>query len=166
LNKNLREIESIRKDPDNYISEYFGELTRQVDLRRETLIEDIHKYSDELIQKIEKLKQECVAKSKEASRITDELDMIKTKINDLNSTFNSLEVDDIRIEEIMSQKKSKEINDLVEPALKRYKFELQGKKYYKFSKKETKLEDVFVLLSCFYHDIDKIMVNIVCYFQM
>jgi len=157
LNKNLREIEAIRKDPDNYISEYFGELTRQVDLRRETLIEDIHKYSDELIQKIEKLKLDCVAKSKEASKITDELDMIKTKINGLNSTFDSLEVDDIRIEEI---------NDLVEPALKRYKFELQGKKYYKLSKKETKLKDVFVSLSCFYHDIDKKMVNIVCYFQM
>jgi len=64
LNKNLKEIEAIRKDPENYISEYFGELTRQVDLRRETLIEDIHKYSDELIQKIEKLKQECLAKSR------------------------------------------------------------------------------------------------------
>jgi len=48
LNKNLKEIESIRTDPENYISEYFGELTRQVDLRRETLIEDIHKYSERL----------------------------------------------------------------------------------------------------------------------
>jgi hypothetical protein len=64
LNENLKEIEAIRKDPENYIHEYFRELTRQVDLRRETLIEDIHKYSDELIQKIEKLKQECLAKSR------------------------------------------------------------------------------------------------------
>jgi len=49
LNKNMKEIEAIRNDPENYISEYFGELKRQVDLRRETLtlkIEDIHKYSD------------------------------------------------------------------------------------------------------------------------
>jgi len=93
LNKNLKEIELFRKDPDNFIAEYFAELTRQVDLRRETLIEDIHKYSDELIQKIERIKQECVAKSKEASKITDELDTIKAKMNELNLMFNSLEIE-------------------------------------------------------------------------
>jgi len=74
-----------------------------------------------------------VVKSKEASKITDELDTIKAKMNDLNSTFNSLEIDDIRIEEIMSQKKSKELSDLMEPVLKQYKFELKGKKVYKLS---------------------------------
>ena len=46
LNKKLKETESIRQDPEYYIDEYFGELTRQVDLRRETQIEDIHQYSD------------------------------------------------------------------------------------------------------------------------
>ncbi len=68
LKKNLKEIELIRKDPEDYIAEYFGELTRQVDLRRDTLIGDIHKYSDELIQKIEKLKQECLVKSTSLSK--------------------------------------------------------------------------------------------------
>jgi len=71
LNNNLKEIEAIRKDPKSYIGEYFGELTRKVNLRRETLIEDIHKYTDELIQKIEKLKQDCVAKSKEAIKTSE-----------------------------------------------------------------------------------------------
>jgi len=92
LNKNMKEMEAIRNDPENYISEYFGELTIQVDLRRETLIEDINKYFDELIQKIEKLKQEGVAKSKEATKIKD-LATIKAKMNELNSMFNSLEID-------------------------------------------------------------------------
>jgi len=161
LNKNLKKIEAIRKDPDNYICEYFGELTRQVDLRRETLVEDIHKYSDELIQKIERLKQECMDKSKEASKITDELATIKTKINDLNSMFNSLEIDDNKIEEIMSQKKSKGLSDLMRPVLEKYKLELQGKKYYKFATNEIKLENVFGSLSCFDFDIDNMPVNIV-----
>jgi len=162
LNKNLREIEAIRKDPDNYISEYFGELTRQVDLRRETLIEDIHKYSDELILMIEGLKQDCVAKSKEASGSTNDLDTIKAKMNDLNSTFNSLEFDDIKHGEIMTQKKSKEVSDLMGPVLKKYKFELQGEKYFKLVKitNEIKLEDVFGSLSCFEYDIDNMKVNI------
>jgi len=130
LNENLKEIEAIRNDPDNYISEYFGELTRQVDLRRETLIEDIQKYSDELIQKIQKLKQDCVTKSKEVMK---------------NSEI------------IISQKKSKELDDLMGPVLERYKFELQGKKYYKLVTNEIKLENIFGSLSCF----DNMRVNIV-----
>jgi len=156
----MKEMEAIRNDPEDYISEYFGELIRQVDLRRETLIGDIHKYSDELIQKIEKLKQECLAKSKEATKIKD-LATIKAKMNELNSMFNSLEIDDIKLEEIMSKKKSKELNDLMGPVLKQYKFELQGKKYYKFLTNEIKLENVFGSLSCFNYDIGNIKVNIV-----
>jgi len=161
LNKNMKEIETIRKDPENYISEYFGELTRQVDLRRETLIEDIHKYSDELIQKIEKLKKDCVAKSKEATNITNDLDTIKSKMKDLNSMFNSLEIDDIKHEEIMSQKQSKELSKFMGPVLKQYKFELQGKKYYKLVRDEIKVENVFGSLSNYDFDIDNIEVNIV-----
>jgi len=130
LNKNLKEIEMIQKDPDNYIYEYFSELTRQVDLRRETLIEDIHKYSDELIQKIEKLRKECMAKSKETTKLTQDLSTIKAKLDELNSMFNSLEIDDIKLDEIMSKKKSKELSDLMAPVLRQIKFELQGEKYY------------------------------------
>jgi len=139
LNENLKEIESIQKDPESYISEYFGELTRQVDLRRETLIEDIHKYSDELIQKIEKLKQDCVAKSKEAMEIS---------------------------ENVMSEKKSKELSDLMGPVLKHYKFELQGKKCYKLVTKEVNMDNVFGTLSCFDYDIDNMKVNMVYCLQL
>jgi len=78
-NENLKEIETIRNDPENYISEYFGELTRQVDLRREILIEDIHKCSNELIHKIEKLKQDCLAKSKEAMKTSENISEKKSK---------------------------------------------------------------------------------------
>jgi len=161
LNENLNETETIQKDPDNYIFEYFGELKRQVDLRRETLIEDINTYSDELIQKIEKLKQECVAKSKEATTITQDLEEIKAKMNELNSMFNSLEIDDINLKEIITKKKSKELSELMEPVLKQYKFELQGKKYYKLLTNEFKLEYVFGSLGCSDYDIDNIEVNIV-----
>ncbi len=134
LNKNLKEIEAIRNNPENYIAEYFGELTRKVDLRRETLIEDINKYSDELIQKIEKLKQECVAKSQEAM---------------------------ITSENIMSEKKLKRKGDLMGPVSKQYKFDLQGEKYYKFMTEELKLENVFGSLGCFDYDIDSMKVNFV-----
>jgi len=133
LNYNLKEIETIRKDPDNYICEYFGELTRQVDLRRETIIENIHKYSDEIIQNIEKLKQDCVAKSKGAM---------------------------VTSEDMISQKKSKEMSDLMGPVLKQFKFELQGKKYYKLITNKIKMENIFGSLGCFDFNIENMKVNI------
>jgi hypothetical protein len=139
LSKNLKEIELIRNDPVNYISEYFGELTRQVDLRRETLIKDINTYSDVLIQKIEKLKQECEAKSKNA---------VETSEN------------------MFSKKKSKEMSDLMGAVLKQYKFELQGKKYYKLLTNKIKMENVFGSLGCFDFDIDNMKVNIAYLLQL
>ncbi len=161
LNRNLKEIDALRKNPEDYISEYFAILTRQINLRRETLIEDIHNYSDELILKIEKLKQECVGKSKETSGITNDLDTIKAKMNELNSMFNSSEIDEIKFKEIMTKKKAKELRDLMRPFLKQYKFELQREKYYKVLTNEINLEDVFGSLSCSDFDPDLMKVNIV-----
>jgi hypothetical protein len=37
---------------------FFSEVTRQVVLGRTTLTEDIHKYSDKVVQDIEKLKEQ------------------------------------------------------------------------------------------------------------
>jgi len=131
-----------------------------VDLRRETLIEGINKYSDTLIQKIEKLKWDCVAKSKEGIQITQDLDKIKAKMNELNSMFNSLEIDDIKLDEIMSKKKSNELSDLMGPVLKQYKLELQGRKYHKLVVNQVKLENVIGSLRCSDFDTDIMKVNI------
>jgi len=92
---------------------------------------------------------------------TEHLDTIKSKINCLNSTFNSLEIDGIKLGEIMSREKSKEFSNSVRPALKQYKFELQGKKYYKLVTNEVKLENVFGTFSCFDYDFDNMKVDIV-----
>jgi len=153
----MKEMEAIRNDPENYIYEYFGELTNQVDLRRETLIGEIKKYSDELIQKIEKHRQDCVAKSKKTTKVTEVLETIKSKMKELNSMFNSLEIDDKKLEEIMSKKKSNELNELMAPVLRQIKFELQGEKYHKFITEEN----IFGTLCCSDFDIDNIKVNIV-----
>ncbi len=124
------------------------------------MIDNINKYSDELIQKIEKLKQECVVKSKEATNITQDLGTIKAKMIELNSMFNSLEIDDIKLDEIMSKKKSNELSDLMGPVLKQYKLELQGRKYHKLVVNQVKLENVFGSLRCSDFDTDIMKVNI------
>ena len=46
---NIQMIENLEKNPENLIYEYFEELKRQVDLRRETLKLELDNCSDEII---------------------------------------------------------------------------------------------------------------------
>ena len=66
--------------------------------------------------------------STKATKIKDGTNTIKTKKNILNSTFDTLEIDELKHDEILSQRKSKEVSEMLEPVLKNYKMELQGKK--------------------------------------
>ena len=52
-NENVEKIESLRKNSESYIYEYFEDLNRQFDIRKEDLKEKIDKYYDKLIQSIE-----------------------------------------------------------------------------------------------------------------
>ena len=114
------------------------ELTRQVDLRRETHIEDIHEHSNKVIQQIAQLKEESLAKVKTVLKSKDTFEGIKTRLNELNAMFDSLEMDDEKHKEIMWQKKSDEIEKMIEPLLGEFKLELL-KKFYKFETNECLL---------------------------
>ncbi len=151
LNKGLKEIEIVRQDPEKFIYEYFAEITRQVDLRRETLIEEIHQYSSGLIQKIAHLKEDYMAKSKKFTSDTKNLDEVRCKISNLNV---SLESDGIK------QERSKEINELMQPLLAQYKLESEGKKLYKLETSEVKLEALFGSLTTLDSEIKKVKVSI------
>jgi len=50
---NKSTLEALQKDPGSYIYDYFGEIIRQVDLRREELKSKVNSYSDEMVQSIE-----------------------------------------------------------------------------------------------------------------
>ena len=51
--ESVAEIETLKKNSECYIYEYFEDIKRKVDIRREDLKLKIDKYSDEVIQSIE-----------------------------------------------------------------------------------------------------------------
>ena len=65
LNKQFRTIETFQNDPEYYIDEYFVELTRQVDLRRERLFESIGLHSELMVQQIGEWKSGLLTRAKE-----------------------------------------------------------------------------------------------------
>ena len=57
---NVAQIEALEKDPETYIYEYFEEIKRQVDLRKEDIKSRVDSFSGEMIRSIEISKENCV----------------------------------------------------------------------------------------------------------
>ncbi len=85
---NIEEIETLEKDPENYIFDYFEELKRQVDLRREILKLKLDECSDEIIQSIECTKKNCIN-----LKLSSEIKKSKEDLNKLTDRFDTFEID-------------------------------------------------------------------------
>jgi hypothetical protein len=57
---NTLTLEALQKDPESYIYDYFGEIKRQVDLRREELELKVESNVEEMILSIEITKQNYI----------------------------------------------------------------------------------------------------------
>ena len=58
--REVENIESITKDPTCYINQHFDLNKKRITWRRQTLIADINKYSDQLIQENESNRLQCL----------------------------------------------------------------------------------------------------------
>jgi ERCC4-related helicase len=97
---NIQEIENLEKDPENYSFEYFEELKRQVDLRREKLKLELDNYSDEIMQSIESAKENCIKMSKESKRMSTDIENSKKELTELIDDFDTFEIDNEKFEDI------------------------------------------------------------------
>jgi len=140
LNRQLREIETLQDDPEYFIDECCRELTRQVDLRRKQLFETIGNYSDLLVQQIDEWKSVLLTRAKENGTRVDEekLEECKARLGQLNSMIESLEFNNIKMEEIMSQEAFKELAELLKPMAEEYR-----KNTFKLKTNDIKMEEVF-----------------------
>ena len=68
--ENVDKIEFLEKNAENYIYDYFEDVKRQVDIRREDLKFKIDKYSDELIKSVELNQTNLIKLSKESNQLT------------------------------------------------------------------------------------------------
>ncbi len=148
LKKKLSEVESIRKDKGNFIYEYFSDITREVDLRRDTLFRDITEYSNKIIENINKLRQECLdSSSRQLKAAEGVLDTCKLEVNEQKDKFDSFEIYDKKFEEVLS--KSKVLQGELGLAMNKYKFGLQGNKSYRLGSKKIKISKVFGSIETF-----------------
>ena len=139
--KDVAEIESIYKDQELYVLEYFEDIKRQVVLRREVLKERIEKYSDETIESINNAQVTCQKLAKEVNKLSKDFDNAKLELNELINQFDTFKVCDQRFQEIKGS--VSELKEEIKQMLTTYKSSLIDDKEYAFRFKHIQISKFF-----------------------
>ena len=138
---NLINIEQIETTPESYIYDYFEEIKRQVDLRREDLKYKIDIYSDEIIKSIETTQTNCMKLSKEVEKITYNIDKLKKELNELVVKFDTLKFDDEKFKGIKSTVSV--LNQEFKKVISEIQYSLLDNKVFTFQFNELPVKDIF-----------------------
>ena len=134
-------IEQLKKDPESYLYEYFEDIKRQVDIRREDLKFKIDTYSDEIIKSIDNTRVNLVKLSKKVNFMNTNLEKSERELNMLMEQFDTLKFSDKKFEEIRS--KATVLNKEFCNIITEYQDSLVENKNYSFEFKELQIEDIF-----------------------
>ena len=100
LNNKVNEIILIESDPKNFLYNYFEEVVNQVDLQREKLKEIIDSYSENMIQTIKDIRNEFQI---EHDLMSQDFEVLKQELTQMNREFNSLQISDCQIEHLIER---------------------------------------------------------------
>jgi len=138
---NIQKIENLNKDPENCIYEFFEELKREVDLRREKLKLELDNSSDEILQFIESAKDNCIKLSKETKKLSTEIEKSKEELTELVGRFDTFEIDYEKFEEI--RESLTVLNEDLTRKLEEFKDSIIGDKNYILEFQEIDIKSLF-----------------------
>lgn len=136
-----KKIDAIKKDPHNHIYQYFEDIKRQVDLRREDLKVKIDLYSDQLIGYIAKTQEALKATATEVSDISKRVEGANAELDALIKRFDSFEINDDKYDRIFLQ--TKEIKPKFDSVLEEYQNQLIANTVYRFKFDDIPIESFF-----------------------
>ena len=110
VTKVVRELEVLKESPEGYIYDYYEEIKRKVDSRRETLKNEIDLCSDRMIERIESTRSECIQMNVQMKGISESLEVLEGKLNRIRDRFISLNINKGKLKKI--NKIRSELDDL------------------------------------------------------
>jgi hypothetical protein len=120
----------LEENPESYIHEYFSNIKRQVDIRREDLKFKIDKCSDDIIQYVENAQSELIRLSKEVNETSIHIEKSKRELDEITRQFDTLVINDQKFE---SMKQSLEVlNRDLKQTITNYNGYLIGSNTYEF----------------------------------
>ena len=141
----VAKIETLEKNSECYIYDYFEDIKRQVDIRREDLKMKIDKYSDQVIQSIEGTQVNYIKISKQVNQISTNIEQSKKELDDYVKRFDTLDINDSKFEAI--KQGVAVMNGKFDKIILDYNNALIGNKKYSFQFYEIPIADIF---GCFY----------------
>ena len=139
--ENLTKIESIENNAENYVFDYFEDIKKKVEKRRDDLKLKIDKYSDDIIESVEIGQMNNMNLSKEIVQIRSNIEKSKAELNKSMLQFDTLEFNDKKFEEIKTNVAV--VNQEFHKILAEYQNSLIGNKKYTFEFVELPIEDIF-----------------------
>ena len=139
--ENVLKVEELQKNGEMYIYDYFENIKRQVDIRREDLKLKIDNFSDEIIKSVELNQKSYIKLSKEVNKITENINKSKNELNDLIAQFDTLEFNDKKFQDTKASVAV--VNLELSKILAEYQDSLLDNKIYTFKFKELPIEDIF-----------------------
>ena len=132
--KVVKELEVLQENPKGYIYDYYEEIKRQVNSRREKLKNEIDLCSDRMIDRIERTRSECIKMN--VKGIGESLEVLVGKLNRIRDECNNLNINTVKFKKICK--------------IKSELFNLQSELYEKL----RKMKDKILLKSKFYFEFD------------
>jgi hypothetical protein len=139
--ENVIKIGLLEKNAEKYIYDYFEDVIRLVDIRREDLKFKIDKYSDEIIKSVEMNQMNYIKLSNEINEIRSNIEKSKEKLNKSIIQFDTLEFNDKKFEDIKTSVAV--VNQEFHKILAEYQDSLIGNTKYTFKFKELPIEYIF-----------------------
>ena len=139
--ENMFKIELLEQNAENYIYEYFEDVKRQVDIRREDLKLKIDNYTDEIIKSVEANQKTLINLSKEVNKMTTLIEKSKNELSKLSTQFDTLEFNDTKLEEFKASVIV--VNEEFHKILAEYQNNLIGNKDYTLYFEDSQIEDIF-----------------------
>ncbi len=137
----MAKVELLEQNAENYIYEYFENIKRQVDIRREDLKLKIDTYSDEIIISVKMNQINFIKISKQVNEMTTVIEKSKNELKKLIIQFDTLEFNDKKFDDIKASVAV--VNKEFHKILDEYQDSLIGNKKYTLEFKELPKEDIF-----------------------
>ena len=144
-------IETLEKNSEIYIYEYFEDIKRKVDIRREELKMKIDKYSDEVIQSIEGTQVNYIKISKQVNQISTQIEQSKKELDAYVKRFDTFDIDEKKFEAIKQGVVG--VNGKFDKIILDYNNALIGNEEYSFRFNEIPIADIFGLFYNFENDV-------------
>jgi len=137
----VAEIETLERNSEGYIYEYFEDIKRQVDIRREDLKMKIDKYSDEVIQSIAGTQVNYIKISQQVNQISTNIEQSKKELDEYVKKFDTFDIDEKKFEDIKQRVVG--VTGKFDKIIPQYNNALIGNKEYSFKYGEISIADVF-----------------------